>query len=104
MTPTHEPPEMRDTAELAALGLEMDRILETEAFQTAITLAKARIYADFCTAVSDKHVIRAKREQQALERLLGAISDITQDGFVAREAIRRANAVDDEGDFTDLPE
>ncbi len=97
--PTHETPEFEDIGKLAALGTEMESITGTEAFQTGVTLAKARIFTDWCDATSEAEQRLLKAEQRALERLLEAFSTIYQDGLVARESIRRVRGQD-----TPLPE
>ena len=79
----------QDTADVAALGLEMEHLLQSEAFQAGLTMAKARIYADWLSATETSVREMLHAEQKALERLIEAFSHINGEGMIAREAIKR---------------
>lgn len=90
--PTRDMMDPEHYSQLAALGTEMGRILESEAFQSGILLVRAQIYEEWCQAASPQELANLKGEQQALERLLKAFEDIHINGIIAQEAVRRANA------------
>ena len=58
-----------NTAAVAAIGAEMRRILDSEAYQTGLTLTRARIFSEWTNTVSviDRESLHS--ELCALERL-----------------------------------
>jgi len=78
-----------DLYALADLGGEMQGILQSDAYQTGLTLARARIFEGWTSSASAKERDNLHADLRALERLEAAFKDIDDEGAVAREAIRR---------------
>lgn len=74
--------------EVARLGEAMENVLKSDAFQTGLTLARARIFEEWTRGPSLTIREELHAEQRALERLLEAFETIDEEGVVAREAIR----------------
>jgi hypothetical protein len=85
----------QDTADVAVMGLEMERILQSEVFQAALTMVRARIYAEWLSATETSVRETLHAEQKALERLTEAFAHINGDGMIAREAIKRRREAED---------
>lgn len=85
------PPELYALAEV---GEQMESFLKSEAYKTGLTLARARIFDGWTTAVSPREREELHAEQRALERLIEAFRTIDEEGYVARDAIRRARESD----------
>jgi len=81
--------------EIARLGEEMESILKSDAYQTGLTLARARIFEGWASAHSPKERELLHAELRALDRLIGAFETLDSEGAVAREAIRRMQEADD---------
>ena len=83
-----------NTAAVAAIGAEMRRILDSEAYQTGLTLTRARIFSEWTNTVSviDRESLHS--ELCALERLQESFRTLDNEGFVARETIRRVHGED----------
>jgi hypothetical protein len=88
---------MHDLQEVAALGEQMESVLKSDAFQTGLTVARARIFEEWTRASSQSIREELHAEQRALGRLMDAFKTIDEEGAVAREAIRRS-----EESYTDL--
>jgi len=86
-----------DLFAIAELGGEMDSILRSDAYQTGLTLARARIFDGWTQAVSPKERELLHADLRALERLEAAFKTIDDEGAVAREAIRRMQEAADTG-------
>lgn len=79
---------------IAALGEEMEGILKSDAYQTGLTLARARIFEVWAAAVSPREREEMHAELRALERLEAAFKTLDDEGAVARESIRRSREDD----------
>ena len=84
-----EQEELEDLYAIAQLGEGMESILKSDAYQTGLTLARARIFEEWATALSLRRREILHSDLRALERRHEAFQDIDQEGAVAREAIRR---------------
>jgi hypothetical protein len=80
-------------SELASLGMEMRRIMESEAYQAGIGLAQARIFEKWTQSDSALEQESLHAEWRALERLQEAFRTIDSDGAVAQEAIKRTQGL-----------
>lgn len=76
-------------SELAQLGTEMHTILESDAYQAGMNLARARIFEGWARSASPQEREALHAEYRALERLQESFKTIDDDGAVAQEAIRR---------------
>lgn len=85
-----------NTAAVAAIGSEMRRILDSEAYQTGLTLTRARIFSEWTNTVSVIDREELHSELCALERLQESFRTLDNEGFVARETIRRVQGEDAE--------
>jgi hypothetical protein len=75
--------------QVASLGEQMEAMLGTEAFQTGVTLARARVFEEWTRASAPSTREELHAEMRALDRLLEAFKSIDDEGVVAREAIRQ---------------
>jgi hypothetical protein len=76
---------------IARLGDEVKQIMDSEAFQTGLTIVRGRIFEEWTGATTTDRREALHAEQRALERLLEAFKTLDDEGAVAREAIRQAN-------------
>ena len=81
--------------EIARLGEQMEGILKADAFQTGLTLARARIFEGWASSVNPVERENLHAEMRALERLMEGFKTLDDEGAVAREAIRRMQESDD---------
>ena len=79
---------------IAALGEGMESILKSDAFETGLTLARARIFEGWASSADPEERENLHAEMRALERLLGAFKTLDDEGVVAREAIRQMQESD----------
>ena len=84
-----------DLYAIADLGGGMEAILKSEAYQTGLTLTRARIFDGWATSASSEQRELLHADLRALERLEAAFKTIDDEGAVAREAIRRMRESDD---------
>ena len=85
---------MDELQEVAELGVQTEALLKSDAWKTGLTLARARIFEGWATAVAPSIREEMHAELRALERLEAAFKTLDDEGAVAREAIRRARESD----------
>lgn len=89
-------------AAIATLGAEMRQILDSESFQTGLTMVRARIFTEWAESQHESMREKLHAELRGLERLMEAFRDIDDEGVVARETIKRWHA-EDTGEEADTP-
>ena len=78
-----------NVAAVATLGTEMTQILNSEAFQTGLTMVRARIFHDWAESQHESLREKLHAELRGLERLMEAFRELDEEGVIARETIRR---------------
>jgi hypothetical protein len=92
----------RDLFATAEIGREMEGILRSDAWQTGLTLVRARIFDEWVNAPSPEMREQKHADIRALERLQEAFRDLDQEGAAAREAIRAMREAEAAEADTDL--
>lgn len=80
---------------LVRVAQQMRAFRESEAYEVATTLVRARIYEEWTRSSSTAERERLSAEQRAVERVLDAFQEVYESGLVAEEARRREIEAED---------
>jgi len=82
---------------IARIGKEMELFLNSESWQTALTMVRGEIFADWTAASSTAEREKLHAEQRAMERLRAKFKTIDEEGVAARHQMEQINeALNDE--------